>query len=77
MEMREDALPGKEALMTTQDNVAFVRRGYDAYNADNGRGHQVPGFLPGGLLVVAAEFSLKLHPASQKRVVPSGSYWLP
>ena len=35
------------------------------------------GSLPAGLLVVAAEFTVKRHPASQKRVVTSSSYWLP
>jgi steroid delta-isomerase-like uncharacterized protein len=39
MEMREDTLPRKEALMTTQDIVAFVLRGYDAYNAHQSDPH--------------------------------------
>ena len=33
MEMREIILPGKETIMTTQDIAAFVRKGYDAFNA--------------------------------------------
>jgi hypothetical protein len=39
MEMREDALPRKEAILTTQEIVAFVRRGYDAYNAHQSDPH--------------------------------------
>jgi steroid delta-isomerase-like uncharacterized protein len=33
MEMREDPLPRKETMMTTQDIATFVRKGYDAFNA--------------------------------------------
>ncbi len=39
MQMREDGLPRKEVLMTTQEIVAFVRRGYDAYNAHQSDPH--------------------------------------
>jgi len=39
MEMREDALPGKEALMTPEEIVAFVRRDYDVYNAHQSDPH--------------------------------------
>jgi steroid delta-isomerase-like uncharacterized protein len=37
--MREDVLPRKDVLMTTQESVAFVRRGYDAYNAHQSDPH--------------------------------------
>jgi steroid delta-isomerase-like uncharacterized protein len=39
MQMREDGLPGKEVLMTTQEMLAFIRRGYDAYNAHQSDAH--------------------------------------
>lgn len=39
MQMREDELTRKEFIMTTQEIVAFVRRGYDAYNAHQSNPH--------------------------------------
>jgi steroid delta-isomerase-like uncharacterized protein len=39
MQMREDVLPRKDVLMTTQEIVAFVRRGYDAYNVHQSDPH--------------------------------------
>jgi steroid delta-isomerase-like uncharacterized protein len=37
--MGVDALPQKEALMTTQEIVTLVRKGYDAYNAHQSDPH--------------------------------------
>jgi hypothetical protein len=39
IQMREDGLPRKEVIMTTQEIVAFVLRGYDAYNAHQSDPH--------------------------------------
>ncbi len=39
MQIREDMLPRKEKIMTTQEIMTFVQRGYDAYNAHQSDPH--------------------------------------